>query len=63
MDLTRVRIALVLASLSVAACSGARHRKPVGPPPEYELPEEPDAGPAAVPARDGGAPVRDGGAR
>ncbi len=35
---------VVLALLGAAAgCSGARHRKPSGPPPEYELPTEPDA--------------------
>jgi hypothetical protein len=49
MDVTWVRAALVLFLLAGAACSGARHRKPVGPPPEYELPEEPGGG------RDGGA--------
>jgi len=31
--------------LAVASCSGARHRKVAGPPPEYDLPEEPDGWP------------------
>jgi hypothetical protein len=36
---------LVALALAATACSGARHRKPVGPPPDYELPEEPDGWP------------------
>ncbi len=37
---------VVVLSLGAVACSGARHRKVVGPPPEYELPDDqlPDAG-------------------
>ncbi len=39
--------ALVPALFALAAlwlaCSSPQHRKPAGPPPEYELPELPDA--------------------
>jgi hypothetical protein len=41
MDLRRVA-ALVAATIALS-CSGARHRKVAGPPPEYEPPEPPDA--------------------
>jgi len=50
-----VLLALVLVLASLAGCSGARHRKVTGPPPEYELPEEPDA---SVPSSPLLAPVR-----
>ncbi len=50
--------ALVALALAGAACAGASHRKPVGPPPEYEVPAEPDGWPppaaAAGRARDAG---------
>jgi hypothetical protein len=47
MDLKLVAAALAAA---LAACGSAQHRKVAGPPPEYELPEEPDAwAPAAPP--------------
>ena len=48
--------------LGLVACGGARHRKVNGPPPEYELPDEPgvaDAG--APPPADGAASSADGG--
>jgi hypothetical protein len=59
------RSTLMACALCVAACSGARHRKVNGPPPEYEPPEDPaaldanDAGtvPSPVQAADGGAPA------
>jgi len=40
------RTLLLALVLGAVACSGARHRKVVGPPPEYELPDDqlPDAG-------------------
>ena len=45
----------------LVACSGPQHRKVAGPPPEYEVPEAPDASawtpvPAAPQARDAGGP-------
>jgi hypothetical protein len=44
--------------LGFAACSGARHRKVAGPPPEYERPDDP----GAYEAGDGGlAGAREGG--
>jgi hypothetical protein len=43
------RLAPVLITLGLAACSGARHRKVAGPPPEYEPPDDPGS-------LDGGAP-------
>ena len=60
MDLMRARGAVLVAlALAGAACAGASHRKPVGPPPEYEVPQEPDGWPppaaAAARARDPGA--------
>ncbi len=44
---------IVLACVAILGCSGARHRKVAGPPPEYELPEDLDASapPATSPAR------------
>ncbi len=43
------RLAPALIALGLAACSGARHRKVAGPPPEYEPPDDPGS-------LDGGAP-------
>jgi hypothetical protein len=47
LDVIKGRLArwmMVLLLLAGAeGCSGARHRRPSGPPPEYELPTEPDA--------------------
>ena len=37
------RGAALLGCLALLACAGARHRKVKGPPPEYELPDEPGA--------------------
>lgn len=39
-------LAAALLALGLAACSGARHRKVAGPPPEYEPPDDaaPEAG-------------------
>ena len=37
-----LRLVAVLAAMFALSCA-ARHRKPSGPPPEYELPEAPDA--------------------
>ena len=65
--MTKGRLArwmVVLALLGAAAgCSGARHRKPSGPPPEYEPPTEPDASfvpasPVPFAPRDAGTDVR-----
>ena len=57
-------VSLLAWSLVVAGCSGARHRKVSGPPPEYELPEHVGTGGADVEPADGGAnaaPPRDAG--
>jgi hypothetical protein len=43
------RLAPALIAVVLAACSGARHRKAQGPPPEYEPPED-------LPSLDAGAP-------
>jgi len=60
MDLMRVRpAAFVALALGLVACSGAQHRKPKGPPPEYELPEEPDGW--APPSPAAGRATRDAG--
>ena len=57
MDVRRV-ISLALVTVALASCAAARHRKVAGPPPEYELPEEPDAWPPPTatpsPPRDAG---------
>ena len=55
-------VVLALAGAAIG-CSGARHRKPAGPPPEYEVPAEPDASfaatvPLLLAPRDAGADVR-----
>ena len=34
----------LLLVVAVLACSSGQHRKVSGPPPEYELPDQPDAG-------------------
>jgi hypothetical protein len=44
------RAALIAAMFALIGCAGARHRKPAGPPPEYEPPDDP----GAYQARDGG---------
>ena len=42
-----------------SGCGGARHRKPVGPPPEYELLDGPDAAARETsPVVDGGRDTR-----
>ena len=43
MDLKSRFILFAAVVLAAASCSGAGHRKVAGPPPEYELPEAPDA--------------------
>lgn len=43
-------VAAYSVALLLGACSGARHRKVTGPPPEYEHPDEP----GALEPRDGG---------
>jgi hypothetical protein len=43
--LGRHRVAFAVC-LGLAACSGARHRRVAGPPPEYERPDDPVAGPS-----------------
>jgi hypothetical protein len=52
-------IGFLLGVIVVAAsCGGAQHRKVTGPPPEYELPDPPDAAGPAAPLR---TPPRDAG--
>jgi len=46
MGMMRSVARLVLVALVGAGCGGARHRKVAGPPPQYELAEDPDAGAA-----------------
>jgi hypothetical protein len=48
------RFVLAFAITAVIGCSGAGHRKVAGPPPEYELPDEPDAALAPLRAQDAG---------
>jgi len=43
------RAALVALMFSLVACSHASHRKPAGPPPEYEPPETLDASTPSMP--------------
>jgi len=67
LDVTKGRLTTWMVALVVlagaAGCSGARHRKPSGPPPEYELPRDPDASfataaPVPLASRDAGVGVR-----
>jgi len=41
--MARLIVVLLGIALFSASCGGARHRKVAGPPPEYELPDQPDA--------------------
>jgi hypothetical protein len=50
MDLKTAAATLLSLAATIAACASAQHRKVAGPPPEYELPEEPDAWAPAAPA-------------
>jgi hypothetical protein len=48
-ELARWIVVLLALAGVPSGCGGARHRKVAGPPPEYELPAEPDAAPPTPP--------------
>jgi hypothetical protein len=48
-SMSRGGLLAALVALGLAACSGARHRRVQGPPPEYEPPDDPAALDAGAP--------------